>query len=149
MSIQVFTEEPPSFFSESTKGSCFLEIERGKRRKILLMHRLRHKGAGDQWCTPARKVSKGESIRPALEHKVADILGSKEGSVRIERVRTVYVVSTSLGCFEHKLYRLRLRRQVIQNPDYQAYEWVTPRQALSKNLVDELAECIKIFYKLS
>lgn len=149
--VKVHTEEPKGFSPDAIKGSCFLQLGNNRRPKILLFLRDRIKGAGGQWCTPLRKVGVGENVRRPLLAKVAGILRCKEKGVKLKLITTVYPES-SAGRFEHQLFRVKLPYmpaiEVGSLPDYTDFVWVSPRQALSYNLADELADCIKEVFKL-
>ena len=137
------TSRPSDFTPKFEIVSLFLEYN----GKILLLHRHAHKSQGGKWGVPAGKVETGETLEDALKREVFEETGYtfQEAPAYFKSVFVEYPEHS----FIYHMYALQLPKAIevkIEPYEHQAYRWVTPASAIKMNLVDDLDECIRMYY---
>jgi 8-oxo-dGTP pyrophosphatase MutT (NUDIX family) len=137
--------EPEGFNPKLEIVSCFAEYD----GEILLLHRQDHKPQGGTWGVPAGKIDIGETKEGAMAREfkqetglnLEDILYFRKVFVRYENYDFVYHIF-------HKKFHEDIRKNVRINLDeHKAYLWVPPKKSLDMNLIQDLGDCIKLFYR--
>ena len=139
----LYKEKPANFNPKFEVVSCFVEYE----NKILLLHRQDHKPQASTYGVPAGKIDPGETAVQAMQRE-----GKEETQIDLEGV--VYIDKVFVRYpeydFTYHMFHKKFTTQphVIINPnEHKAYIRKAPKQALELNLIQDLDECIKIFYK--
>jgi len=105
---------------------------------------------GSTWGVPAGKRKDGETLEGALRREVEEETGYTIQPSEREYFRGVYIRYPTYDFLYH-MYRasLKKRPQIVINPnEHKSFRWVSPREALKENLIQDLDVCIKLFYKL-
>lgn len=142
-------ETPPKDFKPAFDAvSCFFR----SNGDMLLLHRNLHLPQGGKWGMPGGKVHEGESLPHAMIRELREETDHKIHESDIQYFDSVYV-SHPEHQFVYHMFSLVLKQKpdiTIDPQEHQAFVWVSPQQALSSlNLVSDLDECIKRFYRIS
>ena len=134
-------EKPENFNPKFEVVSCFVEYE----NKILLLHRQDHKPQGNTYGVPAGKIDPGETAVQAMH---------REGKTQINLTGITYIGKVFVRYpeydFTYHMFHKKFTTQphVTINPsEHKDYIRKTPKQSLGLNLIQDLDECIKLFYK--
>lgn len=141
----IYTEVPLTFNPRFEIVSCFFEVD----GKILLLHRHDHKSQGGKWGVPAGKVDPGEELLQAMNRELREETGIRLESTHFNFFNKIFVRHGDYD-FVYHMYHVNLSNipEVrLSESEHQRYTWVNPSEALNMNLVDDLDECIKMFYK--
>lgn len=137
----------PSGFIESTEvASVFCECD----NKILLLLRQDSKPQGNTWGVPAGKIATGETARRAILRELKEETGINISPERFMYFKKVYVRYPEFD-FVYYIFHTKLgeRSKVVVNErEHKGFIWVNPVEALTMNLIQDLDECIKLFYDL-
>ncbi len=141
----IYKRKPKKFKPQFEIVSCFFEFD----NKILLLKRQENKSQGGKWGVPAGKMNMGEDILTALTREIQEETGNLVSSNELSFFKSIYVKHDYDLIYHMYSYKLP-RKPVIKISVYEheEYVWVSAKKALSLNLVDDLDECIKMFYKL-
>ena len=142
----IFLEKPTDFASKMIVVSCFLEVA----GKILLLHRQNHKPQGNTWGVPAGKVDAGEDVKAAMIREIGEEIGVCLILSDLSLFRSVYVRYPEYD-FEYVMHQCKLARRpaiTLETKEHKNYRWVTPRKALSMNLIPDEDACIKLVYTI-
>ena len=140
----LYIEIPQDFKSKFEVVSCFCESE----NEILLLKRLDSKPQGGTWGMPAGKIDKGENINEAVIREVYEESGIKLHKKDISFFKTVYVKFSDYDLIYH-IFSTKLQRRpkiVIRHSEHQEYVWVSPEKAMKMKLIEDLDECIKLYF---
>jgi len=127
--------------------SCFAEYD----GEILLLHRQDHKLQGDTWGVPAGKIDPEDGSK---ERAMAREFSQETGlnSEDISYFRKVFVRYSTYDFVYHifhKRFGEDVRGNVQINPsEHKAYLWVPPKHSLGMNLIQDLDDCIRLFYRI-
>lgn len=143
----MITKNKPKGFNSAFKVvSCFLQ----HGDKILLLHRLPHKSQGDKWGAPAGKIDKWETSRGAMTREIKEETGLIIDAEKVEYLGKVYVTYETVS-FVYHTFSSKLSSEVkvkTKDDEHDAYLWIRPEEALELDLVQDMAECIKMYFKL-
>ncbi|MBI2032130.1 MAG: NUDIX hydrolase [Candidatus Levybacteria bacterium] len=123
--------------------SCFFEFD----NKILLLRRHKNKSQGGRWGVPAGKINAGENKIAALIREIQEETGNTVSQKDLIYFKSIYVKHAY--DFVYHMYHYKLPREVpikISDYEHKEYKWVDPKKALNLKLVDDLDECIKMYY---
>ncbi len=140
----LYLQEPKNFQPDFDIVSLYLECQ----GKILLLHRNPSKPQGGKWGVPAGKVDNGEELVPALVREVFEETGVSIGPGELEYFQSVYVEHPEHH-FVYHMYHLAMvdfPDVVTSEYEHQRYQWVSPKDALKLDLVDDLDTCIHMYY---
>ncbi len=95
-------------------------------------------------------IEGGEAPAAAARRELLEETGLKAELSDFNFFNTVYVRYPDYDFTYHTFSMILNGRPnvLIKEDEHQAYKWVTPDESLSLNLVDDLDECIKLFYKI-
>lgn len=143
----VYKTAPKNFKPKFEIVSCYVEHD----GKILLLHRHKEKSQGEKWGVPAGKMDKGEEVTKAMIREAREETGIAIEPSELEYLNKVFVRYPDYD-FVYHMFRLKLpsKHSVKLSPkEHQDFCWLTPREALKMNLVDDLGACIKLSYLLN
>ncbi|MBI5126345.1 MAG: NUDIX hydrolase [Candidatus Taylorbacteria bacterium] len=136
--------KPDNFSPRFEVSSCFLEY----KDRFLLLHRQDHKPQGNTWGVPAGKVEKGETSAQAIIREMQEeisltvteqnLIYFKSLYVRYSEYDFVYHIFSSVCQVEPKI--------VIDVKDHKDFQWVTPKESLTMNLIQDEDFCVELFY---
>jgi len=126
--------------------SCFLEHE----GQIVLLHRQDNAREGNTWGVPAGKLKTGEELIGGMAREIKEETGIIIENSKLNYFKKIYVKYPTYDFIYHILHTaLDGQREVKINPrEHKNYVWVTPKEALSMNLIQDLDACIKLYYKI-
>jgi (d)CTP diphosphatase len=149
----VYTEDmmtkakPADFNKRFDIVGCFIEHD----GKFLLLRRHAHKANGDKWGLPAGKVDAEESNTQAILREVKEETDISIPEASLSYFDSLYVRDGSFDIEWHMFAnKPDIQPNVRVNPDeHSEYCWVTPKEALQMDLIHDLPESIKLFYKIN
>ncbi|MES2087625.1 MAG: NUDIX hydrolase [Patescibacteria group bacterium] len=157
----LYTEEPKNFKPKFEVVSCFVELSSQHIRpaglsisspsflKILLLHRNDNKSQGGKWGAPAGKVEKGETLERAMAREAFEETGLTLKESDLKYLRKVYVHHEGYD-FVYHMFRLVLSDKpkiTLVEKEHQGFCWISPKESLELNLVDDMATCIRMNYQ--
>ena len=141
----IYLEKPQNFNPIFEIVSCFVESQ----NKILLLHRQDHKPGGNTWGVPAGKVEIDENKDDTIIREINEETGIILNKQQLDYFNQVYVKYDTYD-FKYHIYSTKLNTLpeiLIRNDEHKDYKWQQPKQALNMNLIQDLDNCIKLFYK--
>jgi 8-oxo-dGTP pyrophosphatase MutT (NUDIX family) len=142
----IFLSEPKQFSPRFEVVSCFFEHD----GEILLLKRQNHKPEGDTWGVPAGKIDEGETPEMAIVRELFQETGFEAKSDEIVHFQKIFVRFATYD-FVYHIFSLKLdKRPIVKiNPgEHKAFQWRTPTEALTENIIQDLDSCIKLFYEV-
>lgn len=142
----IFQEPPSDFNKEIDVVGCYVEFE----GKIVLLHRHAHKSSGNKLGLPAGKVDPGETIHQAMRREIEEETRLLVEEDDLEHIGSVYVRNEGHDLEYHMfITRPNAKPEIVINPaEHQGHLWITPSEAIARDLVHDLAECIQDYYEL-
>lgn len=140
----LYIKKPEIFKPKFEIVSCFVEYE----NKILLLLRQDHKNEPNTYWVPAGKVSDGENINDAILREIFEETGLELNDLKY--FKKVYIQYPSYEFIYH-IYHKKLEEEPkikINLEEHKKYIWRSPQMALDENLIQELDNCIKMFYSI-
>ena len=141
----IYQNQPEKFNPRFRVVACYLQHD----GNFLLLHRLNHKSQGGKWGLPAGKVEAGENEREAMSREMREETGLMVTPENFKYFTTIYVRYPEYD-FIYSMFSLELDSlpAVQVNPnEHQNFRWMSRESALKIGLVDDLDECIKMFYQ--
>lgn len=142
----IYKERPQNFNSKFDVVGCFLEHD----REILLLHRQDHKPEGNTWGVPAGKVDEGENIMETIIREMREETGLILNSSQLSHFGTVFVKYLEYD-FVYHIFDTQIfdrRNVVINHAEHKDFKWVSPKEALSMPMIQDLDNCVKLFYNI-
>lgn len=139
----IYKRKPKHFNPLFEVVSCFFEFE----NKTLLLKRQQYKSQGGKWGVPAGKIDNEESRKAALMREIQEETSINILSKELKFFKSIYVHHTSDFIYHMFSYRLLEFPQVkINKKEHTDYKWISIDDAFKLQLVEDLDECIKMFY---
>ena len=135
---------PENFTPKFEVAGCFVECD----DRILLLKRHPHKPEGGTWCGPSGKLDGHETADAAIIRETKEETGLDLDPARLEHVKKIFVVYPGYQ-FVYHIFRIPLSGagEVAINPrEHTEYKWVTPREALGMELIQDEDACVKLTY---
>jgi len=137
-----------NFNPKFTVVGCFID----HNGEILLIKRHKDKPQGNTWATPSGKVDPEETEIQAMIREVFEETGLKLDSKKLIFIEKSYVRFPTFD-FTYIFYRYILdskdRPKIILNDtEDTAYKWLTPKDALKEDYIEDLDYCIKTTYNI-
>jgi 8-oxo-dGTP pyrophosphatase MutT (NUDIX family) len=140
----IYLETPNNFSPKFQVVSCYVECQ----GKLLFLHRPIHKSQGGKWGVPAGKVEIGETIDLAIVRELKEETGLQIDLSQLQFLKKIAVKHPEHD-FVYHMYRVKLNEFPnikIDPTEHQDYKWATPQEALALDLVEDLDECIRMYY---
>lgn len=140
----LYREQPENFTPKFEVVSCFVEY----KDEILLLLRQDHSSEPNTYGVPAGKVDAGETIYEAMKRE-----GKEETQIDLSDAKYFdkFYVRYPDYDFIYHIYskNFTIKPDVkINNNEHKSYTRKTPKEALEIDLIRDLDECIKLFYKV-
>lgn len=142
----LYERKPKSFKTDFTAAGCFLEFA----GKILVLKRQDNKIAPNTWCLPGGKINTSMNVKNEIIREIQEETQLKITSSNISLFKKVYIVLFKLS-YPYYIFNSILEKssKIKTNPrEHKDFCWVTSKEALKMNLIEDLDKCIKLFYKL-
>lgn len=142
----IFRTKPNGFKARFDIVSCFCEAS----GKVLLLHRQKSRPQGLTWGVPAGKLDNGEVISKAILREIFEETGIKLSHEEINYFDRVFVRYPTYDFVYHIFYaKFEKNPEIsIDTREHKNFKWVTPKEALKMPLIQDLDNCIKLFYKM-
>ena len=142
----IFKTPPPDFKKEIDVVGCYMFYD----GKFLMLYRAAHKKVGSKWGLPAGKVDTGETLHQAMVREIKEETGIEVAEADVQFSDSQYVRNEGHDFVFHVFScQLDAQPNVTLNPnEHQRYQWVTPSEALSMDLMHDFEEGIQVFFKL-
>ena len=140
----IYEQKPENFSPKFEVVSCFLE----HNGEILLLHRQNHKPQGDTWGVPAGKVDEGESVMTSLQREAWEETGVKLDSEKIKHFKKIFVRYDDYD-FSYHIFHTKFENKPeveIREEEHKGFQWLSPKDAMKINLIQDLDACIEMFY---
>jgi 8-oxo-dGTP pyrophosphatase MutT (NUDIX family) len=136
---------PTDFHPKYEVVSCFCEHD----GEILLLKRQSYKPQGNTWGVPAGKTEDGESPGEAILREVREECGIEREEDKLHFLKTIYVKYADVDFIYHIFHTsFEIRPPVkLQENEHVEYAWVSPHKALEMNLIEDLDDCIRLYYR--
>lgn len=138
-------EKPIDFNKRFDIVGCFVEHD----GKFLLLCRHPHKASGGKWGLPAGKMDMGENTLQAVLRETQEETGLALPGESVEYYDSLYVRDGDFD-IEWHMFATKLNDQptvTISPHEHSDYRWVTPEESLQMDLIHDLPESIRLFYK--
>ena len=140
----IYYKKPKNFKKKFAVTACFLECD----KEFLILHRSHTKPQGDTWGLPAGKIHHGETPVLSILREISEETGYKAREDELNNHGKMYVKYPEYD-FEYYLFLITLKSKpkiTINFTEHQAYKWVTPKIALSMELIRDFDSQIRFFY---
>lgn len=140
----IYPNLPDDFYPRFDIASCYVMHD----SKFLLLHRLPEKSQGGKWGVPAGKRETHEDARTAMARELEEETGIR---VNIDTFTAHGFVNVRHPehDFVYHMFSLVLDKRPsvsLKQNEHQDFRWVTPQEAFSMPLVDDLDWCIQYYY---
>ena len=148
MNEMISKQELPGFNPQINVAGCFIEHD----GDILLIKRANGKYQNDKWSVPGGKIDKGETESDAAIREVFEETGLRIDPKKMLFIERSYVRFTDFD-FIYIFYRYVLDSKekpkiVLSATEHTEYKWVTPKDALKEDLMQDEDYCIKRAYDI-
>jgi len=109
-----------------------------------------HKPEGNTYGLPAGKIDENENKFSAMEREMFEETRIKLASSDLKYFKKIYVKYPAYHFVYHIFYtKLNyLPKIIISSLEHKEYKFFTPKEALKLNLIPDLDNCIKLFFKI-
>jgi len=140
--------KPDNFNPKFTVVGCFIE----HNKEILLIKRHKSKDNGDKWAGPSGKVDPEETEIEAMVREVFEETGLHIDPKKLIFIEHSYVRFATFD-FVYIFYKYILESKekpkiVLSEKEHTAYQWITPKDALKIDIMQDEDYCIKTTYHI-
>ncbi len=124
---------------------CFVEYD----SEILLLLRNKNKIQWNTWWMPAWKQDEWESLEDAMKRELFEETWVVVSKNELKYFDKLYV--NHKYDFVYHMFHLKIdkKTEITLNPvEHSEYKWFSGEDALKENLIEDLDECIKMFYNM-
>lgn len=142
----IYSKKPSDFKNKFTIVACFCI----KDDTLLLLHRQNNKPQGDTWGVPAGKVDENEGYLEAMQRELKEETGLIVPLNKLTYLNKVYTRYPDYD-FTFYMYRTTIEESVkitINSSEHKDFIWVSYKDLHRLTLMEDLAECIKIYCRL-
>jgi 8-oxo-dGTP pyrophosphatase MutT (NUDIX family) len=140
----------PGFNSNVNIAGCFVEHD----GKILLIKRANGKHQNSKWSVPGGKMEKGETEIQGAIRETFEETGVKLNPKKVVFIEKTYVRFSNPDFeFTYTYFRCVLDGKdkpkiVLNKTEHTEYKWITPKDALKEDLMQDEDYCIKRAYNV-
>jgi 8-oxo-dGTP diphosphatase len=141
----VLKEKPLNFIPAFQAVGCYCE----NGDTILLLHRQDHKPQGNTWNIPGGKIDKGETPLEAIIREVQEESGIMLKPSEVQPLNSYYIRYSDCDYLYHT-FKAKVDNKaevLIQPKEAKAFKWVTVKEALKLNLIEDEDYCMIDAYK--
>lgn len=139
----IYKRKPRKFTPAFEVVGCFLEFE----NKILLLKRPLNKSQGGKWGLPGGKINNDESKLDAMLREIREETGIIVKPNDLKFFKSIYVHHTLDFVYNMFSYKSEHLQQVqINDDEHEDYMWATLNEATKLPFVEDLDNCIQLFY---
>jgi 8-oxo-dGTP pyrophosphatase MutT (NUDIX family) len=116
--------------------------------EIILLHRQNHKPQGDTWGIPSGKRDNGENPLDTACRETAEETGVVIPRDEMKFFSTIYIRFANYD-FVYHMYHAKLDSKPeikINESEHKAAKWISPKDALSLPLIEDLDACMELFF---
>ena len=142
----LYHQKPKDYITEVEVAGCIIEVN----GEILLMKRSENSSCPWVWQQPWWKVDSWENTQQAMIRETYEESGISIKSWQAKKLFKKYFhfVDLNIAITFYKV-SLQHKPEIILSPDeHNAYVWVTPKDALKMNLIEDFDEILKEVYWL-
>jgi 8-oxo-dGTP pyrophosphatase MutT (NUDIX family) len=142
----LYHQEPENFKPKFEVVGNFVQYQ----DEIILLLRQNHKRQGNTWGIPSGKVDDGENLVTAACRETFEETGLVIPEADLEFFKTAYVRYDDYDFIYHMFsYKLDNKIEVtLSDSEHQAVKWIKVQEAFSLPLIEDLDECLRLFFKI-
>lgn len=136
--------KPINFKAKFEAVGCFVLCD----GEMILLHRQSHKPQGDTWGIPSGKIDAGEDAHDTACRETAEETGIVIARNEMKFFASVYVRFDDYD-FVYHMYSAQLKNKPeikISQSEHKAAKWISPKEALSLPLIEDLDVCMELFF---
>jgi 8-oxo-dGTP pyrophosphatase MutT (NUDIX family) len=141
----VLKKIPRDFNPQFEAVGCYCEY----KNTILLLHRQDHKPQGNTWNIPGGKIDNNETPLKAIMREVYEESGILLKPEELEPIKSYFIRYTDCDYIYHT-FKTKINKNpkvTIQPKEAKAFKWVTVKEALKLNLIEDEDYCMIDAYK--
>ena len=139
----IYQQIPEKFNPKFEVVGCFVRC----KGEIILLHRRDHKPQGDTWGIPSGKIHAGESALETACRETEEETGIAIPKNKMHFFSKIFVKYSDYDFIYH-MFQAELDRKAeirISQSEHKAAKWISPKDALSLPLIEDLAGCMELF----
>ncbi|MEO8637716.1 MAG: NUDIX hydrolase [Candidatus Taylorbacteria bacterium] len=140
----LYLKKPKDFAKKFDVAACFFECN----GEFLILHRHNHKSEGDKWGLPAGKINSGETPVDGALREIYEETGNRVRKENLVFFRKMYVRYPDFD-FDYYLFSIALTEKpqvTLSEREHKDSKWVTPKGALSMNLMRDFDSTVRLFF---
>lgn len=141
----LYHQQPDNFKPKFEVVGNFVQYQ----DKIILLRRQNNKPQGNTWGIPSGKIDEGEDLITATCRETFEETGIIIPRTELKFFKTTYVRYADYD-FVYHMFSYILTTPVatsLSTTEHKEIKWVTVREAFSLPLIEDLDECLKLFFK--
>ncbi|MFH1188979.1 MAG: NUDIX hydrolase [bacterium] len=140
----IYQKKPKDFSPKFEAAGNFVQCN----GEIIVLHRHNHKPQGDTWGIPSGKIHEGESPLDTTYRETMEETGLVIPRKEIQFFLTVYVTFPDYDFVYHIFHALLIKKAkiIIRESEHKDAQWISPKDALTLPLIEDLDSCIKLFF---
>lgn len=141
----IYNEKPDNFSPRYEVVGCFLEDPEGK---FLVLHIEDHKPQGNTWGIPSGKIEDKETALESILRELKEETGYEADPEKIKYLKGLYVRYDEYDFIYH-IFSLKLEQKpevILEKNGHKDFKWVTRDECLKLNYIQDLDECITLYY---
>lgn len=141
----VLKKVPKDFNPQFEAVGCYCEY----KNTILLLHRQDYKPQGNTWNIPGGKIENNETPLQSVIREVAEETGLILKSNDLQPINSYFIRYPDCDYIYHTFKAIikKYPRVKIQKKEAKAYKWLTVKEALQLNLIEDEDYCLLDAYK--
>ena len=142
----LYHREPENFKPKFEVVGNFVQYQ----DEIILLLRQSHKRQGNTWGIPSGKVDEGEDLVTAALRETFEETGLIIPQEELQFFKTIYVRYNDYDFIYHMFsYKLDNKIEaVLSASEHQEMRWVKVSEAFSLPLIEDLDECLRLFFNI-